>query len=93
MASGKKTLSGVINYDETLTNPYKIITEYAKEAGKKVGVITSVSVDHATPAAYYAKQPSRTECGYSARRRAVKRSKSAKGCGGKQEFSPTITYY
>ena len=44
MASGKKTLSGVINYDETLTNPYKIITEYAKEAGKKVGVITSVSV-------------------------------------------------
>ena len=49
MASGKKTLSGVINYDETLTNPYKIITAYAKEAGKKVGVITSVSVDHATP--------------------------------------------
>ncbi len=61
MASGKKTLSGVINYDETLTNPYKIITEYAKEAGKKVGVITSVSVDHATPAAYYAKQPSRND--------------------------------
>ena len=61
MASGKKTLSGVINHDETLTNPYKIITEYAKEAGKKVGVITSVSVDHATPAAYYAKQPSRND--------------------------------
>ena len=31
----------------------------------------------------------RTECGYSARRRAVKRSKALKGCGGKQEFSPT----
>ena len=44
MASGKKTLSGVINYDETLTNPYKIITEYAKEAGKKVGVITSCAI-------------------------------------------------
>ncbi len=59
MASGKKTLSGVINYDVTLTNPYKLVTEYAKEAGKKIGVITSVSVDHATPAAYYAKQQSR----------------------------------
>lgn len=59
MASGRKTLSGVINYDETLTTPFKLITEYAKESGKKIGVISSVSVDHATPAAYYAKQPSR----------------------------------
>ena len=31
----------------------------------------------------------RTECGYSARRRAVKCEKALKGCGGKQEFSPT----
>ncbi len=61
MASGEKTLSGVINYDVTLTTPFKLITEYAKEAGKKVGVITSVSLDHATPAAYYAKQPSRKD--------------------------------
>lgn len=61
MASGEKTLSGVINYDTTLTEPFKLITEYAKEAGKKVGVITSVSVDHATPAAYYAKATSRSQ--------------------------------
>jgi alkaline phosphatase len=61
MASGEKTLSGVINYDVTLSTPFKLITEYAKEAGKKVGVITSVSLDHATPAAYYAKQPSRND--------------------------------
>ena len=61
MASGEKTLSGVINYDVTLTTPFKLITEYAKEAGKKIGVISSVSVDHATPAAYYAKQPSRND--------------------------------
>ena len=61
LASGEKTLSGVINYDVTLTTPFKLITEYAKEAGKKIGVITSVSLDHATPAAYYAKQPSRKE--------------------------------
>ncbi len=59
MASGHKTLSGVINYDTELANPFPIITEYAKAAGKKVGVISSVSLDHATPAAYYAKAPSR----------------------------------
>ena len=61
MASGEKTLSGVINYDVSLTTPFKLVTEYAKEAGKKVGVITSVSLDHATPAAYYAKVPSRKQ--------------------------------
>ena len=61
MATGEKTLSGVINYDVTLTTPFKLITEYAREAGKKIGVISSVSVDHATPAAYYAKQPSRND--------------------------------
>lgn len=61
MASGEKTLSGVINYDVTLTTPFKLVTEYAKEAGKKIGVISSVSLDHATPAAYYAKQPSRND--------------------------------
>ena len=61
MASGEKTLSGVINYDVTLTTPFKLITEYAKEAGYRIGVVSSVSLDHATPAAYYAKQPSRND--------------------------------
>ena len=61
MASGQKTLSGVINYDVDLKDSFKLITEYAKEAGKKVGVITSVSLDHATLAAYYAKVPSRSQ--------------------------------
>ncbi len=61
MASGEKTLSGVLNYDVNLENSFKLITEYAKEAGKKIGVISSVSLDHATPAAYYAKVPSRSQ--------------------------------
>ncbi len=61
MASGEKTLSGVINYNIDKTEPFKIITEYAKEAGKKVGVISTVSLNHATPAAYYAKMPSRND--------------------------------
>jgi alkaline phosphatase len=61
MAAGEKTLSGVINYDVTKERRFKLITEYAKEAGKKVGVISSVSLDHATPAAFYAKAQSRNE--------------------------------
>ena len=44
-----------------LTDSTKIITEYAKEAGMKIGVISSVSLNHATPAAYYAKQQSRND--------------------------------
>ena len=44
-----------------LTDSAKIITEYVKEAGMKVGVISSVSLNHATPAAYYAKQQSRND--------------------------------
>ena len=58
-ASGNKTLNGVINMDVTKTKTYKTIAEYAKEAGKKVGVVSSVSIDHATPASMYAKVPSR----------------------------------
>ena len=61
MASGHKTLSGVINYNTELTESFPLLTEYAKDASKKVGVITSVSLDHATPAAYYAKVPSRSQ--------------------------------
>jgi len=61
MASGEKTLSGVLNYNVDKTASFKLITEYAKEAGKKVGVISSVSIDHATPAAYYAKAASRSQ--------------------------------
>jgi alkaline phosphatase len=54
-ASGLKTKSGVINQDpETQTTCYKSVAELAHESGKKVGIITSVSLDHATPASYYA---------------------------------------
>lgn len=58
LATGEKTFNGAIGVGkdkETLTS----VAERAKKAGKKVGVITSVSVDHATPAAFYAHQPDR----------------------------------
>jgi alkaline phosphatase len=59
-ACGLKTLSGVVGMDETKTLSYKSIAQVAHEAGKKVGVISSVSLDHATPAAYYASIASRS---------------------------------
>ncbi len=63
MASGQKISSGVLNYDVELINPLKLVTEYIKEKadGMKVGVVTSVSLDHATPSAFYAKAKSRNE--------------------------------
>jgi alkaline phosphatase len=53
-ACGVKTKSGAIGYDENLTRKVKSVAQMAHESGKKVGIITSVSLDHATPAAYYA---------------------------------------
>lgn len=59
-ACGLKTISGTIGMDETKTTSYKSIAQLAHENGKKVGVISSVSLDHATPAAYYASVTSRS---------------------------------
>jgi alkaline phosphatase len=61
MMTGHKTLSGVINMDTRKIEKYKTVAEYAKEKGYKVGVVSSVSLDHATPAATYAKVASRGE--------------------------------
>jgi len=59
IATGHKTLAGVISMDEKKEIPYKSIAKLAKEKGKKVGVVSSVSIDHATPAVFYANVPSR----------------------------------
>ncbi|MGN0002286.1 MAG: alkaline phosphatase [Sphingobacterium composti] len=59
LAVGKKTRNGNIGTDSLGTTPYKSIAFAAKEKGLKVGITTSVSVDHATPASFYAHQPSR----------------------------------
>lgn len=53
-ACGIKTMSGVIGMDETKTIRYKSIAQLAHENDMKVGIISSVSLDHATPASYYA---------------------------------------
>ncbi len=59
LATGKKTADGVISMDPTKTIPYTTIAEQAKAAGMKVGIISSVSIDHATPACFYAHEPLR----------------------------------
>lgn len=61
LSTGHKTYSGTINMDETGTVEYETITEKVHEQlGMKVGVISSVNLNHATPAAYYAHQASRS---------------------------------
>lgn len=60
LASGFKTHSGTINMDETKTISYETIAEKLKnQLNYKIGVISTVNVNHATPAAYYAHQASR----------------------------------
>ena len=62
IATGHKTYSGSINVDETATKTYETITEKVHEQkGMKVGIISSVNLNHATPAAFYAHQASRND--------------------------------
>lgn len=58
LAAGSKTYNGAIGLDDQ-KNRLQSVAEKAKKAGKKVGVTTSVSIDHATPAAFYAHQADR----------------------------------
>ena len=60
IATGYKTYSGMINTDESGTTTYETITEKLHtQKNWKVGVISSVNLNHATPAAFYAHQTSR----------------------------------
>lgn len=60
ISTGYKTHSGVINMDETKSKSYETISEKLKEQKDyKVGIISSVNLNHATPAAFYAHQASR----------------------------------
>ncbi len=59
LATGYKTNIGVISMDPMKTKNYKTMAEMARDQGMKVGIVSSVSIDHATPAGFYAHQPSR----------------------------------
>ena len=60
IASGHKTYSGVLNMNEAKNKTYTTIAEALKaEKGYKIGIISTVNLNHATPAAFYAHQASR----------------------------------
>ncbi len=60
LSTGYKTYSGTINMDETFTKSYETIAEQLKaQKNYKIGVVSSVNLNHATPAAFYAHQQSR----------------------------------
>ena len=59
LATGHKTASGVVGMDASGKQVYENISEVAKANGWKVGIVSSVSIDHATPASFYAHEPSR----------------------------------
>ena len=62
VSTGHKTYSGTINMDETGTVAYETIAEKVHDQlGMSVGVISSVNLNHATPAAFYAHQASRND--------------------------------
>ena len=59
LATGRKTYNNAIGVLPDSITPITSIAVWAKDAGAAVGIATSVSVDHATPACFYAHQKHR----------------------------------
>ena len=59
LATGRKTYNNAVGVLTDSITPVTSIAVWAKEAGAAVGIATSVSVDHATPACFYAHQKHR----------------------------------
>lgn len=59
LATGNKTHSGVVSMGPDGTTIYPTIAEIAKSNGWRIGIVTTVSLDHATPAVFYAHQSNR----------------------------------
>ena len=58
IACGVKTYNGAIGVDAE-GNRVTSVAEVAKACGRKVGIITSVTINHATPAGFYAHRAQR----------------------------------
>lgn len=59
LAGGEKTDNGIIMQSPDGKEKYISVAKIAKKNGMKVGIISNVSLDHATPAAFYANAESR----------------------------------
>ncbi|RUR30684.1 alkaline phosphatase [Vreelandella nanhaiensis] len=60
LASGNKTYNSAINWSND-DEPLKHIGEYVVESGRALGVVSSVQLSHATPAAFLGHNASRNE--------------------------------
>lgn len=58
LATGVKTYNNAMGVDAD-KNPVESFAEKAKKAGKRVGITTSVSIDHATPGSQYSHETHR----------------------------------
>lgn len=61
LACGKKTKNSAIGMLKDQKTPITSVAEWARKGGAAVGITTSVSIDHATPAAFYAHAGDRNE--------------------------------
>ena len=59
LATGYKTTINTISKNGDRTEDLKTMAEMAKEKGMRVGIVSSVSIDHATPACFYAHEDTR----------------------------------
>ncbi len=59
IACGEKTANGRIGMNAAGDQPLASIAEVARDHGRKVGIITNVTINHATPAAFYGHNQSR----------------------------------
>lgn len=59
LATGHKTKNGVIGMSADGRQKFESVAYVAQRAGKKVGIMTTVSIDHATPASFFASVASR----------------------------------
>ncbi|MBR2862650.1 MAG: alkaline phosphatase [Bacteroidaceae bacterium] len=60
LATGEKTRNGAVGMKADAATAVPSIAQRAKAAGAAVGIATSVSIDHATPASFYAHVPNRS---------------------------------
>ena len=59
LATGNKTKNGAIGVKKDQTTEVTSVAAWAKENGYRVGVSTSVTIDHATPSSFYAHEGDR----------------------------------
>ncbi len=60
LATGKKTTINTVSMTGNRKFDMETVAEIAHKKGMKVGIVTSVSLNHATPAVFYAHQPTRS---------------------------------